>query len=1421
MFNSLNTYNDSLERAFEALCNQLFERWLKKEYNGHLKYFTTVNGAGGDGGLEAYAINDANEIIGVQAKWFTTSLTHQQVGQIKNSILTAKKVRSKLKRYVVCLPRDFQSDKIGRGKELVEDCEEKRINALVDVMSTTYPDLALEFWNEHRIREELQKPGNEGILRFWFQKEEISIDYLKQRFNLSKEGWLREKYTPYLHSQGKIHELTEELLYTPEYREQQKTEIFNLIKDTQLTCHLIDEFNQLAGKGNEFQNDLLNIKENLNNYLIQLDNFREAIEKGANLIAYTNLTEVQIWPIKSAIETRTFPNTFRNLLPRVIAALERTHATFLADVLKYNASICEPHNYIVLGAPGTGKTHGLAKAVENRLNQNIPSIIIRAKGTPCDGWASILHNCLGGLIHWSEAEIFSALESLAIRVDILRATSDEFINEPTRILICVDGIDEAEDISTWKIRINELRQWITDFPRLRFITSSRSYVPSNMNPCNLDFDTLNKRFDLPLDGDTPLSELVPKYLKEFNIVFDNTLWILDAFENALSLKLFCEEYKGKDLSKLGKPVTLGLSALLNAKIQRIEQEFFDKSSPGWSKTDQVIKKTLFHIAESLQSKSSVKHDELCLHITQKFDGIIDRIWAAKLLDTFTEHGILLRTETTPEDGISPSEVDYSVSFQSYLDYFISIRGTQDVLNSNDKKFPSLLQGAEWNTVRLTAISLFNDHNILIGRDGYWVEDLDESDIQQLQFEALNRSTDDKIRSFIPELKSRFFQSIDHRNLILKYFVLPNLYRKELKLGLEFIHDLLISFPNTFERDLKWSSPDKFNNAGRSANIGQILSEYFLFDFHLYSDLPLIFAWSLTSVNNVYREHCRKQLTEWAIKNIEGYIKILELVFNCKDPQVQEDLATIMLGIASLINKSGTGLAALAAWVERNIFDEDRIIIHKNAVIRHCSRAVVERAYSLGECSKTSLDKAQPPYFNNGELLNLDFTGAKGREGERFPIVHDLAWYVIGKSYDDFLEYRSGRQTHKEGELLLQKYRDVYNEDFGPGEFAMSAGIAFIKGLGWDRSDGPGFTEESHGSKSKLATFEEKYTWLAVSEIQGYLADLLPFKNNNGEKLLDYNRMLHTSNPAKGLILEGAFNRKIKFIDRWYLPEDISPALNFTESTLAEDIKNWVNRKDEPEFSLWINVHNLSLNKEIHTLNDWTTLYMDSSFSEPNKIGSTSLQIICCLIEMEKFNSFIECFKKNCSDIKRWYFNDLDHFESSPKSDTYTSVKDVVWMNWMEEEYSTADIECNEYETFYLQKTVCKVTENSLDDGERTFKIPSKLLREKIGIVNANEECFYDSNEELKAIYRTTGDTYRDSQEYLIIDKVDFIKFLERNKLKPFWLGFQFQTTTLEQKQKRENNHAQNCRFWLIWEEDGKLKRYPYHDGYFTDDRETN
>lgn len=45
-------------KAFEAFSAQLFERWVRREYGDNLQFYA-LHGAGGDGGVEAFATSSS------------------------------------------------------------------------------------------------------------------------------------------------------------------------------------------------------------------------------------------------------------------------------------------------------------------------------------------------------------------------------------------------------------------------------------------------------------------------------------------------------------------------------------------------------------------------------------------------------------------------------------------------------------------------------------------------------------------------------------------------------------------------------------------------------------------------------------------------------------------------------------------------------------------------------------------------------------------------------------------------------------------------------------------------------------------------------------------------------------------------------------------------------------------------------------------------------------------------------------------------------------------------------------------------------------------------------------------------------------------------------------------------------------------
>ena len=643
----LNNYNSSPDEAFEALSVQLFQRYLYRSLAGTVSYFSVVNGAGGDGGVEAYGIIGNGQIIGVQAKYFTSSLTSSQIKQIEHSIRTAKDVRNNLTHYIVCLPRKKHSEKKGRDGKLIKLSEEKKVLTMAAKVKADLKDLEIEFWFEDRLLLELAEPGNEGIKRFWFDKEEISLDTLVTRFELAKAGWLNERYVPDLHQAGKIAGIIDEMLFTDNYIAEEISSISGTKKEVDDALLIIDLYVNQNTYFPEINEALNGVKAHIGEHLLTFDKLLDDLQQGVYSPRIESPEDFDVWKLILKIEGLPKMNLLRNITPRLIQGLKNVHQIYLVQYWEHLTKEYHPHNYSILGPVGTGKTHALANAVELRLDQAQAALIIRAKGTANENWGNILRQSLDCCIGWSDIEIFTGLEALAIRNSIHCASGkkagQKMQNRMSRVLICIDGIDEADDWPTWRLRVLECETWLKKFPLIRFVVSARSYPPMNMNPCDLPNNDLTQlRVDLPESGDTLLYDLVPEYFKAYKIVYKNNFWIRGAFENALTLRLFCQTYVGQNIADISKdPMHFTLKGLLDIKIERLEEEFQTKYAPKISKNDQTVRSALFSIADLFKDQTKLERDFLRNQLFEALNQVIDKVTIGLLLEMLTDHGFLL------------------------------------------------------------------------------------------------------------------------------------------------------------------------------------------------------------------------------------------------------------------------------------------------------------------------------------------------------------------------------------------------------------------------------------------------------------------------------------------------------------------------------------------------------------------------------------------------------------------------------------------------------------------------------------------------------------------------------------------------------------------------------------------------------------
>lgn len=412
---NFQTYNDAPTKAFEILCNQLFENWCKENHLSELKSFHVVNGAGGDGGVESYAVLSNGNIIGLQAKWFLDSITASQMGQIKNSINTALKMRPQITQYIVCIPRDLAS-LTGKG----DNTEDKRWEDMKAEVLKDHPALTLDLWNETRLTQELQKECSAGIFKFWFERAEISEENVRISFEQCKDSWLSTKYVPDLNTYGSIHSFI--CTYLGDVNQRQKlNELFVGMSD--LCSEFYTTADELLVACGENDPQLATLISETKCQLqamqceIQIIQSWLETESVVGLAFSEEAFWVDFFGIAARIKRSKEADSHYFHISAVTKVLQLLGKMRIPPILNQIKRANDRRSVVFLGEPGTGKTHGIAAEADRLLKDSchIP-ILIQARDIPAtDTWKDILISSLGLADSWSQEEIWQGLSSLANR----------------------------------------------------------------------------------------------------------------------------------------------------------------------------------------------------------------------------------------------------------------------------------------------------------------------------------------------------------------------------------------------------------------------------------------------------------------------------------------------------------------------------------------------------------------------------------------------------------------------------------------------------------------------------------------------------------------------------------------------------------------------------------------------------------------------------------------------------------------------------------------------------------------------------------------------------------------------------------------------------------------------------------------------
>lgn len=512
-----SNHGESNNHAFEVMCNLLFESWCKESYKDQLVQFAFVNGAGGDGGVEAYGVLANGNIIGVQSKWFPEKIGDEQIRQINNSFKTAIKVRPSITKYIVCIPRDLGSKKMVKRGVVARNTEYERWKQMVLNCKSSNPNVEIILWDETTLQESLTKPETQGIYKYWFENTIIFDNLFKLSYEKTVNGWAKLKYIPEIHTTGYIHNKLEYFLGSVELTKHRFEEICKFIHRLKALLRAYEDLLELG------------IPETAKELEAKIEKDLSIIKRWVDILESSKTIIGDGGRIGSITESLGLSCSVRDIKDSPLHFGKYFHfseAEQLLDGIEddfFNLrrllEDCDSNKILFLGMQGTGKTAGMIAEASLFLQNGVhlPVIIHAKEYSEGETWASMIIKTLGLSYEWNEMDLLGALQNAAL---IRKKDNIEFPVEP-QCVIFVDGIDEAISWKFWKEKIEETTAFKRKFSRIKFVFLSRPYVFED----RYKLSYRERFYSLPITGDGELEEICDKYFAAYEIDIGENLWI--------------------------------------------------------------------------------------------------------------------------------------------------------------------------------------------------------------------------------------------------------------------------------------------------------------------------------------------------------------------------------------------------------------------------------------------------------------------------------------------------------------------------------------------------------------------------------------------------------------------------------------------------------------------------------------------------------------------------------------------------------------------------------------------------------------------------------------------------------------------------------------------------------------------------------
>lgn len=464
-FRRIRPVGGTRHRGFEVLCCQLAEH--DDDVPQGSRFFRR-EGSGGDEGVECYCILPDGSEWGWQAKHFVDRFSGSQWRQIDRSVDRAVAARPRLTRYFVCLPRDL--------KKAQEPTWERHVAKWQEAASAKSMNVQFEFWGEHQIVDRLRRPALAGATRWWFGVDELSEKWFRDRFEEVRKD-IGRRYTPEVHVELPVSDVFGGLARTGEFfralrsRHGALRRAWRRLREACSGLSEEDHWSALC----ESTGRLLSGLERAAGHdpdlggrpfaalgIAALAQQAEEVFGGAEK-CWRKLDEIRREREPSSGSSSGDSAAVGEVRRAASAAWEMYSAAsaMRSFLVSPRAEACDDPVVAVLGKAGVGKTHLLCDVAARRVEQGLPTVLLRGIGFVAgrSPWEQMLQH-----LHLDCKQPEDFLGALQACADACNC----------RGLIMIDALNEGDGRAVWREYLRGMIATLKRFPGVGLAVSCRS-----------------------------------------------------------------------------------------------------------------------------------------------------------------------------------------------------------------------------------------------------------------------------------------------------------------------------------------------------------------------------------------------------------------------------------------------------------------------------------------------------------------------------------------------------------------------------------------------------------------------------------------------------------------------------------------------------------------------------------------------------------------------------------------------------------------------------------------------------------------------------------------------------------------------------------------------------------------------------------